>query len=874
MPRGLGACRIIHLLVLAIAVVGFCTPLGGAQATGTAQGVVTDAQGGVLVGVTVTLRSRDDGGPPSATVTDQAGRYRFVSLGAGRYALTFELPGFETLAREVAVEAGAAVTVDARLSLAPLAEATVEVVGVTPVAGTGLDRDLLPLSVAILERSSLAGSRTSALASALGGRLGSVALNESTGNPYQPDVQFRGFTASPVLGLPQGIAVYQNGVRVNEPFGDTVPFDLVPVFALERVELSAGAQPVYGLNALGGSLALALKDGFGFDRPRVEASAGSFGRYEAIAEAGRRFGRWAFYGGAAQLGESGWRVASDSAVRQIVGDAAHRGANSEIGVTVIQADTSLNGNGPAPIDLVDVDRRAVFTYPDRTENRLSLVQSRASVGLTATVSVSGSAYYRGLDRDTLNGDRAEFGPCEIERLPAGAPSGTLCDDGDAALVDVTSGTFLTLADARGDGVLNRTRTATDGYGGSIQATAAGRLFERDQLLAFGATVDLADIAFGSQTELGSLTGERAIAPAGRFVGVFGEAPNDEFNVGLSTRHRALGLYFTETVSLTGRLHLTIDGRYNDGRLEITDNLGDALNGDHGFRRFNVGVGGVYRLGNDLSAYARYGEASRMPTAAELTCADPEEPCRVPNAFVSDPPLQQAVARSIEIGVRGRSAPGSTSRLDWSVAGFTSRVSDDILFVASTARLGAGFFRNAGDTARLGLEVDVHGVAPRADWYASYGFVRATFESSLLLPSDPAVNDAADEHGRIAVEPGNRLPGIPLHTLKAGLRLDLTCRWDVAVESQLASSQIFRGDEGNDQRTLGGYGIVSLRSAYRVTDRLGAFVELTNLFDAEYATFGVLGEVELDLIEAPGADDPRFISPGEPFAAMAGVRWRF
>jgi len=872
-PHGFLTRFVFSAAMAASIVVSLVLPSGAAQAPATVAGVVTDAQGGVLVGVTVTARASNLP-DPRVVITDRVGRYEIRLLPPGAYTLTFELAGFQMVTRDnVVVPPGGGTAVDVRLSIAPLAEAPVEVVGVTPLLGTGLDRDILPAAVSMLDESAVQGRRTASLGALLNERIGSVSINDSSANPYQPDVQFRGFTASPVLGLPQGIAVYQNGVRVNEPFGDTVPFDLVPMFAIDRLQMTAGAQPVYGLNALGGSLALSLKNGFTHQTPRAEISAGSFGRYEAIAEAGHMLGRWAFYGGIGRLGESGWRVASDSDVLQAVGDAAYRTDRAEIGLSVIEADTALRGNGPAPIDLVEVDRRAVFTLPDRTENNLSLVQSRFNVGLSPTFSLGGAGYYRAFDRNTLNGDRAPFEPCEIDALPLRAPVGTLCEDGDDPLIDLDSGGFLTRGDARGDGVLNRTKTATDGWGGSLQGTFAGRVFQRDNFLVFGTSIDLADISFGSRAELGSLTPNRTVASAGRLIGVFGEAPNDQFNVDLQMLQRAVGVYFTDTLSLTARAHVTVDGRYNDAHLDIADRLGDDLNGDHTFRRFNGGVGAVYQVATDRSVYVRYGESSRTPTAAEVTCADPEKPCRVPNAFVSDPPLDQAVARSVEVGVRGRLATGRASRTEWSITAFGTRVEDDILFVASPEIVGSGFFQNAGDTQRVGLEADLRGRASRVGWYASYALVRATFESPLTLPSDPEVNEAADDRGQITVGPGDRLPGIPLHSLKGGAALDLTDRWKMGVESVMTSSQVFRGDEGNDQAPLDGYGIVNLRSSYRFTDRLEGFVSLTNLFATDYATFGVLAEVELELSEAPGADDPRFLSPGEPFAAMAGVRVR-
>ena len=101
----------------------------------------------------------------------------------------------------------------------------VEAVGVAPLPGSGLPRDRIAgnprsLSAADLLRDGRLGG--GGLTETLERTSASVTRNESQGNPFQPDVQIRGFAASPLLGTPQGIAVYQNGVRINEAFGDTV----------------------------------------------------------------------------------------------------------------------------------------------------------------------------------------------------------------------------------------------------------------------------------------------------------------------------------------------------------------------------------------------------------------------------------------------------------------------------------------------------------------------------------------------------------------------------------------------------------------------------------------------------------------------------
>jgi outer membrane receptor protein involved in Fe transport len=479
-----------------------------------------------------------------------------------------------------------------------------------------------------------------------------------------------------------------------------------------------------------------------------------------------------------------------------------------------------------------------------------------------------------MDQNTRNGDEAEFGPCAEDVLPAGAPETALCagDEEEAeVLVDAVTGRFITSDDAEGDGAYNHTLTRTDGYGSSVEAVASKPWWGRENLFLMGASLDLADVEFASSSEVGTLTSDRTVLGSGLYAGIFGKAPDDLFNTLLEAENRAFGLYLTDTLSLTDGVHVTVSGRYNEVRIGIRDQLGSSLDGEHRFTRFNPSAGMVFEIGPGLSIFGRYSEANRAPTAAELSCADPEEPCRVPNAFVSDPPLEQAVARSLEGGARGSIARVG---LDWSVAAYRIGIRDDILFVASPELIGTGYFQNAGDTRRVGIDADLSGTRGRLRWYASYGLVEATFQSSLVLPGDEEVNDAASEEGTLEVEPGDRLPGIPVHSLKAGGQYALTDRWEVALEAMLSSSRYFHGDEGNDQEPLEGHGIVNFRTSYAVGERVELFARVSNLFDADYATFGALAKVEIDLDEAPHAAGPRFVSPGAPRSGVAGVRLRF
>ena len=930
--------RRVGALVVSLAFLWTPNAAAGEAQASSLRGRVTDAGGEPLAGVTVAAVAADVADPrtatPVTTTTDAAGEYE-LALDPGAWVVTFAREGFETGQRDdVGVPAGESRRLDATLALLAFAE-QVDVVGVTPLPGAGVDRERVPGVVSRIDGAEIAERGASSFADALHERLGAVTLEGTTTNLFQPTLRFRGFTASPLLGLPQGIAVYQNGVRINEPFGDTVQFDLLPQFAVAQAQMSAGADPAYGLNAMGGALALQLKDGFAHTGFRGEFSGGAFGRTAAVAEYGANNGAWAFYAGASHFAEDGWRDESPSRVTQAFADVGYRSGSVDAGLSFTYADTSLNGNAPAPIELLDVDRSGVFTFPDTTENRLAFVQGRTSVAASDVWFVQVTGYYRDLDRATLNGDEADFDLCDDDLLPPGAPMNTLCagggdddddngdddngdddahdhdahdndndndgsgddgsgghdgndgddddgddDDGDdndeaaAPLVDPRTGEFIT-AEAGGDAAYNRTRTLARGYGATVQATARTRVGERDSVLVVGAFADAADVDFTSHSEVGRLTPRRGVAGSGLLAGILGLGGDDLFNTDLATDARSLGLFFHETFPVTDRVDLTASGRFNHVAVDIDDHLGTSLDGAHTFSRFNPSAGAVFRASDAVSLFARYSESNRAPTAAELSCADPDEPCRIPNAFVSDPPLEQAVARSVEAGLRGRWTGGGGSRqLSWSGAAYRTRIGDDILFIASPELIGAGYFQNAGDTSRVGAEVELNGRIARFHGYASYGLVEATFQSPLALPGSDEANDAATEDGSIAVEPGDRLPGIPRHSFKAGVRQGITRAWDVSLETIVASSRVFVGDEGNDQRQLDGYGVVNFRTAYRFDAGVELFARIDNLFDARYATAGVLAEIEVYLREVPDASDPRFVGPGAPRSAFAGVRVRF
>jgi outer membrane receptor protein involved in Fe transport len=330
-----------------------------------------------------------------------------------------------------------------------------------------------------------------------------------------------------------------------------------------------------------------------------------------------------------------------------------------------------------------------------------------------------------------------------------------------------------------------------------------------------------------------------------------------------------GLYATDTFAITHALHLTASGRFNYTHSNLDDRLGRALDGTQHFTRVNPAAGVTYRLPLGISVFGGYSESSRAPSAAELACADPAQPCRVPNAFLSDPPLRQVVSRSVELGVRGRERVAARANLQWALAAFGVRNHDDILFVAGS-RIGTGYFRNAGDTQRAGVEASVEGRAGVVEWFASYQFLRATFEDALVLPgaNNPKARTGASGQRVIDVRSGDKLPGLPGSSLKLGFTIEPLPGLRVGPQARYASSQFMRGDEANLLPPVPGYFVLDAHASYRALPWLLLFIDAENLLDTHYETFGLLGQASEVL---PYAKDPRFLGIGAPLGVWGGMQ---
>lgn len=723
---------------------------------------------------------------------------------------------------------------------------TVTIIGTTPL-DTGA-RDRVPGGTQRADAAALRESGTTRLPEFMERELGSVSLNSAQGNAYQPDLQYRGYTASPLLGLPQGVAVYRDGVRQNEPFGDTVNWDLIPAIALDRLELLPGSNPLFGLNALGGALALRSKDGFRNPGGSAELSTGSHGQRGAQAEHGGSDGPWAWYFAGNAENDDGWREHSPSRVRQGFGRLSWQDEATRVDFSFGAADNRLTGNGAAPEQLLRADRDAVFTYPDRTDNRASQYTLGLEQRLGETLSVAGNLHFRRTHTRTLNGDASDYEACDDG-------SGALCNE-DGATVLGLDGAPVPAGDDTDSAVRHHSRLDQTASGFDVQATLTEPLFGLRNRLTVGAALEIGRAQYAADTELAALTADRGTIGSGLY--------DAEARVRVNGNTRSRSLYLADTLSLGEGVDLSFGARWNGTRVRLDDRSGDdALDGEHTYSRVDPAIGLSWRLAPQTTLYASYSEASRAPTPVELSCADPDAPCRLPNAFVQDPPLDQVVAHTVEIGARGRLDGGWR----WQVSSFRSRNTDDILFIASGSTATQGYFDNVGTTLRSGIELGLS--FEQGPWSGAlhYTWLRARFGEDFTVASPNHPQRDPDDPDQPAAETaqvqrGNRIPGLPEHQLRLSAAYRIDEHWTLSGEVIADSDRIFRGDESNTDRPLPGYGLLNLGARWRASDNLNVRLRVDNVFDRRYANFGVYGDAG-EVLGDDYTDARRFVSPGAP-----------
>jgi len=735
------------------------------------------------------------------------------------------------------------------------------VIGTTPVPALGTPIDKYAGNVLSLPAELITDQNAVEVSDTLYRSLGSVNINATQGNPWQHDLTYRGFLASPLTGSPIGLSMYLDGMRFNDGFGETIHWDLIPQSAIAGIDIIPGSNPIFGLNTLGGALAVHTKRGFDFPGAKLEAWGGSFGRWAVTGEYGGSRGPFDWYLTFNALDDQGWRDHSPSELRQVFAKVGYKTEQTDVELSYGFADNDLTGNGLAPESLAARDRRAVYTFPDETKNLMHLGNARGSHWLTDDLLVSGNAFYRYYRRATRNGD------VEISCVDEDSGRVVFTPTGQVVHLGNCQGSSEGLLDRRGqplDGELERevegefraTRTVSQDWGITSQLSYKGTIVGHGNQGTGGVAYD------GHRSDFTQSAAEADLVPEGRSVAVR-QTEDFEAAVDVRTTQHNVGVYATDTFDITDWLALTLGGRYQHVHIEIRDQSGQnpRLDGDHSFQRFSPSAGLAVRMHSTLTVFGAYSEGFRAPTAAELTCADPNAPCNLPNAFVADPPLQPVVARTVELGARGRLPFGETLR--WSLALFRTDLSDDILFT-QTQTTGAGFFENIDRTRRQGVEVDVRGSAwHRVRYYLSYALIDATYQTDVTLASVTSPDG-------VRVRSGDTIPGIPLHNLKFGAEVAVLKNLWIGADVVSVSGSYLRGDDGNQLAKVSGYTLVNLHVRYAPFKHFEIWGRVDNATNAAYATAGAVNWNAFS--QSIGVE--RFVAPGAPIGGWGGVTLRF
>ncbi|HCT99906.1 MAG TPA: energy transducer TonB [Methylococcaceae bacterium] len=729
------------------------------------------------------------------------------------------------------------------------------IVGTSPLGGN-IDADKLPTNIQTATAAQLEKAQTLSLGDYINRYLGSAHVNDAQNNPLQPDIYYRGFVASPMMGLPQGLSTYVNGVRFNEPFGDTVNWDLIPQNAIDSMAMYS-SNPVYGLNSLGGAIAIKTKTGFSAPKHQLEVYGGSFDRHSEDLTSGWNNGTWGYFIDLNHFEEAGWRDFSPTKATRGLGTLSWRGDRGSLDLTLGANDNNMYGNAATPIQLLNENRKAIFTHPDITTNRMFFSELAGSYDVSDDIEVSGNAYFRQNRMHTFNGDNSDYTACEDNAF--------LCDAGEP-VID-THGNPIVFSDSVDGATRNTNAMQMRSKGGTLQTAFTRNLFKHENNLTVGTSFDVSQVHFASDTEMGAITADRGTVGSGVY--------DDESKVRLHAGTEAIGVFLTDTFSITEKLAATVAGRYNRVVVDMQDQYmndeeGKNLNGHHTFERLNPSAGLTYQLLNHVNVYGNYAESSRAPTPMELSCADPQAPCKLPNSFMSDPALNQVVSKTWEGGLRGDLNHLIDGQWRWNVGFFHAINNDDIIFHRSGSLTSQGYFSNVGKTRRYGIEsgtsIDKDSLFSAIDdWHFSTNY---TYLNARYLDGFD-IQNPLEEGELLRVDRGDKIASIPEHLFKAALSVDLWKKVSLGINGQYSGQQFFRGDEANATQPLSGYWLFNGTAEYKITKNLALFGKVNNIFDVHYNTFGVYGQAADVLGEK--YDDGRFISPGAPRAGWIGVR---
>jgi hypothetical protein len=757
--------------------------------------------------------------------------------------------------------------------IAPPLVARVEVVGTLPYASGAIDRNLLPYVVQQVDRNALQEAQSDNLAGFMARRLGGVNVNEVAGSPFQADVTYRGYRASPILGTAQGLSVYLDGVRVNEPFGDVVNWDMLPEAALGKLLLVPGSNPLYGLNTLGGALALQTRSGLDDAGLEGEVMGGMTGRRRAeLSYGARNADGWHAFAAATLFDENGWREHSSGRLGNLFAKAGYAGPATQWSVALLGGASQLRGNGLLPsyrsedgavrAGLYEDDRGAAYTWPDRTENRLLQASFNLVHRLARGVQLTTTAYARASRRDANGGDVNDAYADYTQDCGAGfEPDGTATAPGDCPL-SRQQGAALHPA------VLNTTHTRQHGQGASLNLhmERGGHVFDA------GASIDRSRSWFEQLEQEAWFTPQREVQAD--------PGSEREPRSSVTGTAQAFGVYAAGNWALTRSSHLSASVRFNRARVASTLTTPGGPQAPESFTYTSLNPAlGISQQTGPFTWFATVAQGNRVPTVIELGCADPSAPCRLPVGLQSDPYLRQVVARTTEAGARAQ-----WGALEAELSLYRTVNRDDILFVGAAASR-AGYFANFPRTVHQGAAFGLGLPVGSVRWRLDYSYLHATYgaQASLFMGART-----------VQVRPGTPIAGLPRHTFKLGVEWDAMPGLVLGADVQAVSALRAQGNEDGlvadplegevPERadwSVGGHALLNLRASWRVAPGWELFARASNVMDRRYETYaavatdmfpnGQLLQPHAGPVERAPA---RFVAPGAPRLLAAGLRYRF
>ena len=751
----------------------------------------------------------------------------------------------------------------------------VEVVSTTPL-GEGTSVLNVPSETQTINSQQITNLNPDVITQALARRTPGIDVNDELGSPLSQSLNFRGQTASPVPGTPQGLAVYMNGVRINEAYGDVVNWAFIPTVAVDTAQVVTG-NPVFGLNALAGAVVMNMKNGFTWQGTEFNLQGGSDYTVQGSGQYGIQKGNWAYYVALEGVRTNGYRYFGQSDVERSYADIGYRAEGNEVHLAVNAAATGIGAAGTTPLALVEQNPWADFNLPGAMQNSVAMVTLSDQSALSSTLQFNGNVYFRDYSAAHQDGNISDFYHCAAafvcnsNDLPAQNPI-----DGSAPGTTPLPDPVPGADNGAPMGEIDSNWTHTYSAGTTLQLTDTQKIFDHTNNLQVGASLDHGWTHFTGSSVLGNLPPDFVVQSYGEQIN---EPAYDVSPVGLQTQNTYIGVFALDSFDVTDRLSVHVGARLNDAQINLNDELGTSLTSKNNFNRLNPVAGVTFKITPDIAAYASYSEANRAPTPLELGCSSPTQPCMIDNFLVADPPLQQVVSRTVEAGFKGSNAIAwsyAPGRLDWSISGYRTENQNDIMSVPSTVT-GFGYYTNAGDTLRQGVDIGATYTTDKWDAYANYSFISATFLTPVLLASPN--NPFADANGNIQVEPGDNLPGIPRNKFKIGFDYEVLPKWKIGADLVYQSSQFYFGDEINALPPVPGFVSLNLRTSYQVNKNVQIYGLINNATNNRYFTYGALYDTGGTVNQVTGnpvpglfsSTDPRSVTISPPLEAFVGIK---